>query len=87
MKVNQHIPSGWCVYSTFPYGKVENPLKLYRGEDCIEKFCDHIKEEAHRLYHMFLERPVDPLTNKQWVRYKESNKCHICYKPFNFKGS
>ena len=42
-KVNQHIPSGWCVYSKFAYGKVDDPLKLYRGKDCVEKFCDYIK--------------------------------------------
>ena len=40
-KVNQHIPSGFCVYSKFAYGEVKDPLKLYRGEDCVEKFCDH----------------------------------------------
>ena len=39
-EVNQHIPSGFCVYSKFAYGEVENPLELYRGEDCVEKFCD-----------------------------------------------
>ena len=64
--VNQHIPSGWCVYSKFAYGEVKDPLKLYRGEDCVEKFCDHIKEEAHRLYHMFPKKPMDPLTKQQW---------------------
>ena len=42
-KVNQHIPSGWCIYSKFAYGDVGDPLKLYRGKDCIEKFCDYIK--------------------------------------------
>ena len=47
---NNHIPSGWCVYSEFAYGKVENPLTLYRGKDCVKKFCDHIIGEAHRLY-------------------------------------
>ena len=55
-KVNQHIPSGWCVYSKFAYGEVDDPLKLYRGEDCVEKFCDYIKQEVHRLYHMFPEK-------------------------------
>ena len=25
---------------------------------------------------------MDPLTKKQWKRYKRSTKCHICYKPF-----
>ena len=42
-KVNQHIPSGYCVYSKFAYGEVKNPLKLYRGKDCIEKFCEYIR--------------------------------------------
>ena len=64
-EVNQHIPSGLCVYSKFAYGKVENPLELYRGEDCVEKFCEYIKGEAKRLYHMFPEKPMDLLTNKQ----------------------
>ena len=65
-KINQHIPSGYCIYSKFSYGEVKNPLKLCRGKDCIEKFCDYIKEKAHRLYHMFPEKPMDPLTKKQW---------------------
>ena len=60
-------------------------MKLYRGKDCVEKFCDHIKEEAHRLYHMFPEKPMDPFTNRQWKRYKKSRECHICYKLFNSK--
>ena len=30
----------FCVYSKFAYGKVENPLKLYRGKDCAEVFCN-----------------------------------------------
>ena len=44
--INNHVPSGWCIRNQSGYGKVENPLKLYRGKDCVEKFCDHITEEA-----------------------------------------
>ena len=84
-EVSRHIPSGWCVYRKFTYGDAEDPLKLYRRKDCVEKFCDYIKQEVHSLYHMFPEKPMDPLTNRQWARYKKLSKCHICYKPFNFK--
>ena len=28
---------------------------------------------------------MDPLTNRQWKRYKRASKCHICFKPFNSK--
>ena len=38
--INQHFPFGFCVNSKFAYGKVEDPLKLYRGGDCIKVFCD-----------------------------------------------
>ena len=86
-KVNQHIPSGWCVYSKFAYGDVKDPLTIYRGEDCVGRFCNHIMNEAIRLYHMFPEKPMDPLTNRQWKSYKRSRKCHICYKLFNSRDT
>ena len=86
-KVNQRIPSGWCVYSKFAYGKVDDPLKLYRGKDCVERFCDYIKQEAHRLYHMFTKKPMDLLTNRQWKLHKRARKCHIYFKPFNPKDT
>ena len=84
-EVNQHMPSGWCVHTKFSYGDVDNPLRLYRGKDCIETFCNYIKGEARRLYHMFPELPMGPLTKKHWKKYKRSTKCHICYKPFKLK--
>ena len=45
--VNNHVPSGWCIRSKFAYNKkVENHLKLYRGKNCVKKFCDHVIGEA-----------------------------------------
>ena len=44
--VNVHTPSGWCIYSKFAYGVIDNPLTQYRGPDCVEKFCEHIISEA-----------------------------------------
>ena len=81
------MPPGWCVYGKFAYGDVDNPPRLYRGKDCIETFCNYIKGEAHRWYHMFPELPMDPLTKKQWKKYKKATKCHICYKPFTLRDS
>ena len=80
--VNHHVSSGWCVYSKFAYGEVKDPLKIYRRKDCVKKFCDHVKGEAHRLYHAFPEKPMEPLTKKQWKKYKKASRCHICFKAF-----
>ena len=88
--VNIHTPSGWCVYSRFTYGKVTNPLKEYRGKDCVSKFCEHIIAEAQRLYDSFPKKPMEPLTKSQLKEYNGATKCHICFKPFkevNQKGS
>ena len=81
-KINQHIPSGFCVYSKFAYGKVENPLKLYRGEDCLEVFCDYIENEVKRLHNLFLEKPMKRLTHEEWREFNRATKCHICFKGF-----
>ena len=81
-EVNQPTPPGWCVYGKFAYGDVDNPLRTYRAKHCIETFCNYIKGEVRRLYHMFPELPMGPLAKKQWKKYKKATKCHICYKPF-----
>ena len=39
-KINTHVRSGWCVHSTFAYGDVPDPLKMYQGKDCVEKFVE-----------------------------------------------
>ena len=80
--VNIHMPSGWCVYSKFAYGKVTNPLTQYRSSDCVKKFCEHIISEVKRLYNSFPECPMEPLTKSQIKEYKRATKCHICFKPF-----
>ena len=80
--INNHVPSGWCVCSELAYEKAENPLKLYHGEDCVKKFCDHVIGEARRLYQSFPEKPMKLLTPKEIDRYKKSKRCHICFKPF-----
>ena len=57
-KVKQHVPCGWNVRSKFAYGEVLDPEKSYRGENCIKSLCEHLIQEARRLYHMFPEKPM-----------------------------
>ena len=58
-------------------------MKLYRGKNCVKKFCDHVIGEARRLYHSFPEKSMDPLTKAQLKRYEEARICHICFESFN----
>ena len=81
-KINQHILSGFFMNIVFAYGEVENSLELYRGEDCVKVFCNHIENEAKRLYHMFPEKPMKSITREQWRKFNKATKCHICFKEF-----
>ena len=70
------------MYSKFAYGKVKNPLEFYRGEDCVEVFCDCTGNKVKRLYHMFNEKPMKHLTHEEWREFNRATKCHICFKEF-----
>ena len=52
-KINTHVLSGWCVHRTFAYGDIPDPLKMYRGMDCVEKFVEYIEQEVKWLYETF----------------------------------
>ena len=82
-KINKHIPLGWCVHSTFAYGDVPDPLKMYRDKDCVEKFIEYIKEEVKRLYEKFPQKAMIELTNALKREHEAAEKFHICLKEFN----
>ena len=82
-KINTHVPSGWCVRSAFAYEDVSEPLKMYRGKDCVEKFVEYIEEEVKRLYETFPRQPMTRLTDVQKREHEAAEKCHICLKEFN----
>ena len=65
MRVNKHVPCGWTVRSKFAYGEVADPEASYRGKDCIKTLCEHLTKDVSRLYDMFPEKPMNPLTSKQ----------------------
>ena len=73
-EINQRISSGFCVYSQFAYGKVENPLKLYRRKDCVKAFCDYIENGVKRLYHTFPEKPMKSRTDEEQEEYETATK-------------
>ena len=80
--VNVHEPSGWCIKSVFVHRKVSNPIAIYRGKDCIEKFCQHIAHEAKRLYKSFPELSIKLLTKEQCRAHSRAKTCHICLNKF-----
>ena len=44
----------------------------------MEVFCNHIEDEAKRLYHMFPGKQMEPLMLEQREEFVRARECHIC---------
>ena len=82
-KINQHIPSGYSVYTNCSFDKSNNKLSYYRGENCMKRFCKDLKDHATKIID-FKKKPMIPLTKEEEkYNYNKENICHICKKDFD----
>ena len=42
-KVSEHIPSGFSMYAISSFRSIENKHDVYRGKDCMKKFCESLR--------------------------------------------
>ena len=57
---------------------IENKHVVYRGKDCMKKFCESLREHAMKV--IKFENKKIPLTSKEYKLYLNSTNCHICKK-------
>ena len=81
-KINQHIPSGYSVYTSRSFDKSNNKLSYYKGEDCMRRFCKDLKDHAIKIID-YKKKDMIPLTKEEDDNYNKENICHICKKKFN----
>ena len=78
-QINTHVLSGCCVHSTFAYGDVPDPLKMYHGKGWDENFVQHIEYEVKLLYKIFPQQPMTQPTDLLIEKgAKEKEKFRIC---------
>ena len=69
VKVGEHIPSRFSMSTTFKTclqyicKSKENQHEVYQGEDCMEQFCEFLREHTIQIIH-FEQRKTRLLTNK-----------------------
>ena len=81
-KINQHIPSGYSIYTNCSFDKSNNKLSYYRGEDCMKRFCKDLKDHGTKIID-FKKKTMIPLTKEEEDNYNKENTCYICKKDFN----
>ena len=45
-KVSEHILSGFSMSTILSFRRIENKHDLYRGKDCMESFCESLRENT-----------------------------------------
>ena len=58
---------------------VENKHTLYRGEDCMKKFCTSLRQDTTKVLN-FEKKKMLPLTKKELKLPQNATECHICQK-------
>ena len=49
IKLNEHTPSGFSLFTHCSFDTTKNKLHYYRGEDCMKVFCKVLREHAKRI--------------------------------------
>ena len=62
-KVSETIPSGFSISTILSFKEIENKHDIYRGEDCMKKFCESLKQHLMKIVN-FKKKKLKLLTNE-----------------------
>ena len=48
-KINKDTPSGYSLFTNCSFDSAKNKLDCHRGKDCMEKFCQNLKEHTTKI--------------------------------------
>ena len=75
IKVSEHIPSGFSMYTISSFRSIENKHDVYRGNDCMKKFCEFFREHAIKIINL---KKMKVLTKEQQESHKNAKISYIC---------
>ena len=73
-KVGEHIPSGYLMSKIWAFDHTEDKHTLYRGKDCVKKFCESLREHAKNITD-FEKNKMLPLTKEELKLHQDGKVC------------
>ena len=61
------------------FDHIEDKHTLFRGKDCMKKFCNSLREHAKK-YNWFWKEKIVPLTREELTSYQDVKVCYTCGK-------
>jgi hypothetical protein len=78
-----HTPCGFAYKVVSVNEKHTKDCVVYRGENCVEKFINCLKEEE-KIIRQIIRNQIDMfMTAADQINYSNSTLCHICENPLN----
>ena len=65
-KVGEHIPSGFSMSIILSFKSIENKHDIYRGKDCIKKFCESLRKHTMKI--------INFKKKKKWSYWQKSSR-------------
>ena len=77
-KICKHILWGYTMWPVWAFDNIESKHTLYRGKDCMKRFCSSLREHAVD----FEKKKILPLSKKELNLHQDATACYICRKRF-----
>ena len=71
------------MYTQYSFDNTKNKLDHYRGEDCMRKFADSLKDHVSIIIIDYEQRKLIKLTEEEYEIHKNQKVCYICNKDFS----
>ena len=76
-KVGEHIPCGYSVSTRWTFDGIENKHDVYRGEDCMKKSCQSLKEQAIMAIKFEKIKMITLIKEQQETYEKKKDMLHL----------
>ena len=70
------------MYTQYSFDNTKNKLDHYRGEDCIKKSADSLKDHVSIIIN-YEQKKMIKLTEEEYENHKNQKVCYICNKEFS----
>ena len=74
---SEHEPCGFSIEAVRSDGKTMGPF-LYRGEDCVVKFLEKLKEIEQAIRKDLEHKAPIKREREDYINVRNAEKCYIC---------
>ena len=85
-KYQNHTPTGFNLLVVDDKKNIVNNI-LYRGDDCMDVFCQKISEIENYIMDELTINNKMIITDEQQIEFDNSNQCYICNKEIKFNDT